>query len=138
MGSGERIKVLDHDPYVQYSRRMDNTSTILALSALAQETRLDVFRLLVRTEPQGVAAGELARQLSVPHNTMSSHLGILARAGLIRSERQSRSIIYRADFDQLRAVMTYLLRDCCAGRPEVCAPLIDALTPCCSKEPVHG
>jgi DNA-binding transcriptional ArsR family regulator len=138
MGSGERIKVLDHDPYVQYSRRMDNTSTILALSALAQETRLDVFRLLVRTEPQGVAAGELARQLSVPHNTMSSHLGILARAGLIRSERQSRSIIYRADFDQLRAVMTYLLRDCCAGRPEVCDPLIDALTPCCSKEPVHG
>jgi ArsR family transcriptional regulator, arsenate/arsenite/antimonite-responsive transcriptional repressor len=117
---------------------MDNTSTILALAALAQETRLDVFRLLVRTEPEGIAAGEIARQLGVPHNTMSSHLGILARAGLIRSERQSRSIIYRADFDQLRAVMTYLLRDCCAGRPEVCAPLIDALTPCCSKEPAHG
>jgi ArsR family transcriptional regulator len=117
---------------------MDSLAAILIFSALAQETRLDLFRLLVRTEPDGIAAGELARRLAVPHNTMSSHLGILSRCGLIRSERRSRSIIYRADFEQLRAVVTYLLRDCCAGRPEVCGPLLAILTPCCSKEPACG
>jgi len=104
---------------------------ISALSALAQETRLDTFRLLVRHEPEGVAAGEIARQLDVPQNTMSAHLGILARAGLVRSERHSRSIIYRANLDGLRALTLFLVKDCCAGSPELCAPLIAELTPCC-------
>lgn len=113
---------------------MDNSAAILGFAALAQPTRLDVFRLLVGHEPEGLAAGEIARQLAVPHNTMSSHLAVLARAGLVRSERRSRSIIYRADFDRLRGVVTFLLQDCCGGRPELCSPLIDTLTNCCAKE----
>lgn len=117
--------------YVLYSGMMDTEDTISALAALAQGTRLDVFRLLVRNEPEGLAAGEIARQLDVPHNTMSTHLGILSRAGLIRSERQSRLIIYRADLGQLRDVLSFLLKDCCGGRAEICEPLIADITACC-------
>ena len=110
---------------------MDNVDVIEALGALAQPTRLDAFRQLVRHEPDGIPAGEIARLLGVPHNTMSSHLAVLTRAGLIRSERRSRSIIYHADLDRVRETVTFLLKDCCAGHPEVCAPVIAALTPCC-------
>ncbi|MBW6530446.1 helix-turn-helix domain-containing protein [Sphingomonas sp. RRHST34] len=110
---------------------MDSESAIAALAALAQGTRLDVFRLLIRNEPTGVAAGEIARQLDVPQNTMSAHLGILARAGIVRSERHSRSIIYHADLDGLRALTLFLVKDCCAGSPELYAPLLAELTPCC-------
>ena len=110
---------------------MESEDAILALAALAQSTRLDVFRRLVRHEPEGVAAGELARLLDVPQNTMSSHLSILSRAGLVTAERQSRSIIYRADLKAFQAVALFLLQDCCGGKPEICAPLIDSLTPCC-------
>jgi DNA-binding transcriptional ArsR family regulator len=110
---------------------MDSESTIIAFAALAQMTRLDAFRLLVEHEPEGVAAGELARLLAVPQNTLSSHLNILAHAGLIRGERRSRSIIYRADLERLREVTLYLVKDCCGGRQELCAPLIAELTPCC-------
>ena len=118
---------------------MESVNVILALAALAQPTRLDTFRLLVKHEPDGLPAGDIARELAVPHNTMSSHLGILSRAGLVRSERRSRSIIYRADLDELREVVTFLLKDCCAGHPGLCAPLIDALTPCCPpKEKADG
>ena len=109
---------------------MDNIEVIDALSALAQTTRLDTFRLLVSREPDGVAAGELARLVAVPQNTMSAHLAILARAGLVRGERQSRSIIYRADLQRFREVTLFLLKDCCGGRPDICAPLIADLTPC--------
>jgi DNA-binding transcriptional ArsR family regulator len=110
---------------------MDTELAIVALGALAQGTRLDVFRLLVRHKPEGMAAGAIARQLDVPQNTMSAHLGILARAGIVRAERHSRSIIYRADLDSLRALTLFLVKDCCAGSPELCAPLIAELTPCC-------
>ncbi len=113
---------------------MDITSTVLGLAALAQDTRLEAFRLLVGQEPHGMAAGEIARRLAVPHNTMSAHLAVLSRAGLARSERHSRSIVYRADLDHLRELITFLLQDCCGGRPELCAPLIEALTPCCVSE----
>jgi DNA-binding transcriptional ArsR family regulator len=121
----------DTGPCIHYSRCMDNGFAIAALGALAQGTRLDVFRLLVRHEPDGMAAGEIARQLDVPQNTMSAHLGILARAGIVRSERQSRSVIYRADLDGLRALTLFLVKDCCAGSPELCAPLLAELAPCC-------
>ncbi|MBM6581662.1 helix-turn-helix transcriptional regulator [Microvirga sp. BT689] len=118
---------------------MESEDVILALAALAQSTRLDVFRLLVKHEPDGLPAGDVARELAVPHNTMSSHLGILSRAGLVRSERRSRSIIYRADLARFREVATFLLQDCCGGHPEVCAPLLDTLTPCCPpKETADG
>jgi ArsR family transcriptional regulator, arsenate/arsenite/antimonite-responsive transcriptional repressor len=118
---------------------MDNIEVIAALAALAQPTRLDTFRLLVAREPDGVPAGELARLIEVPQNTMSAHLAILARAGLIRGERHSRSIIYRADLDRFLAMMLFLVKDCCGARPELCAPLIADLTPCCPPaEKAHG
>lgn len=110
---------------------MDHDAAILAFGALAQGTRLDAFRLLVRHEPDGLPAGEIARQLDVPQNTMSAHLAILARAGLVRSERHSRSIIYRAELGRLREVMLFLATDCCGGRVELCAPLVADLVPCC-------
>ncbi|MEG3082115.1 metalloregulator ArsR/SmtB family transcription factor [Sphingomonas sp. PB2P12] len=110
---------------------MDTDSAILALSALGQCTRLDAFRLLVRHEPEGMAAGEIARQLAMPQNTISAHLGILSRAGVVRFEKRSRSIIYRADLDGLRALTLFLVKDCCAGAPELCAPLLTELAPCC-------
>jgi DNA-binding transcriptional ArsR family regulator len=111
---------------------MENMVAINALSALAQTTRLETFRTLVRHEPDGVPAGDLARMLDVPQNTMSAHLATLARAGLIKRERQSRSIIYRADLDGLRDLTLFLLKDCCGGSAELCAPLIAELTPCCA------
>ena len=111
---------------------MDEHQTIAALAALAQPTRLRTFRLLVERQPEGVPAGELARLIDVPQNTMSAHLATLSQAGLVRGERQSRSIIYRVDLDRFRAVMVYLLQDCCGGNASLCAPLISDLTPCCA------
>lgn len=110
---------------------MRNETAILALAALAQPTRLVAFRQLVSSEPNGIAAGELARRLEVPQNTLSAHLNILAHAGLVRGERHSRSIIYRVDLDRFRDVMLFLVKDCCGGRAELCAPLIESLQPCC-------
>ncbi len=108
---------------------MDDLETIAAMAALAQPTRLKVFRLLVSREPEGVPAGELARSMEVPQNTMSAHLAILSRAGLVRGERHSRSVIYRADLARLREVALFLVKDCCGGRPEVCGPMIAELSP---------
>jgi ArsR family transcriptional regulator, arsenate/arsenite/antimonite-responsive transcriptional repressor len=126
---------------VDMSRRMDTldaTRIVEALSALAQPTRLDVFRLLVAHAPEGLAAGAVAARLAVPHNTLSTHLAILSRANLIASSRTGRSIVYRARLEGLRAVVVYLLHDCCGGRPDICAPMIADLAPCCAaKEPSH-
>ena len=102
---------------------MDMDDSIIAFSALAQPTRLAAFRLLVMHEPDGLPAGEIARLLGVPHNSLSTHLAVLHRAGLVRSERQSRSIIYRAGLDRMADLVGFLLKDCCAGRPDICAPL---------------
>jgi ArsR family transcriptional regulator, arsenate/arsenite/antimonite-responsive transcriptional repressor len=124
-------RILTTYPYVGYRRHMDTEDALLSLAALAQATRLEVFRLLAAHEPEGLAAGEIARRLAVPHNTMSSHLAVLTRAGLIDPERRSRTIIYRVSLTRFGALASYLLKDCCGGRPEVCAPLVEALTPCC-------
>jgi DNA-binding transcriptional ArsR family regulator len=110
---------------------MESEVAILSFAALAQSTRLDVFRLLVKHEPEGLAAGEIAKALAVPQNTMSSHLAILARAGLVISERKSRSIVYRADLARLGGVVQFLLEDCCGGRADLCAPLVESLAPRC-------
>ncbi len=111
---------------------MDTILATRALAALAQETRLEVFRLLVRAGLNGMAAGDIARTLAVPHNTMSAHLNVLATAGLIGSRRAGRSIIYRIDFGGTRALLSYLVEDCCGGRPEVCAPVLaTVLKGCC-------
>jgi DNA-binding transcriptional ArsR family regulator len=110
---------------------MDIREATAVLSALAQPTRLHAFRLLVSHEPEGLPAGEVARLLEVPQNTSSTHLAILAGAGLVRSERNGRSINYRVDLDRFRALTVYLLKDCCSGNARLCAPLIAELAPCC-------
>ncbi len=113
---------------------METKNAIAALAALAQRTRLETFRLLVKSEPDGIPAGELARMMDIPQNTMSAHLATLSRAGIVRSERQSRSIIYRADLEGFRKLTLFLLKDCCGGNAELCGPLIADLTPCCTPE----
>lgn len=108
---------------------MESSNAILAFAALAQPTRLAVFRLLMTHEPDGLAAGDVARRLEAPQNTMSTHLGILSRAGLIHATRHSRSIVYRARPDAVAALASFLVKDCCQGHPDICAPLIAELTP---------
>ncbi|WGD52437.1 metalloregulator ArsR/SmtB family transcription factor [Bradyrhizobium sp. CB1650] len=120
---------------------METEEAVLALAALSQSTRLEAFRTLVRHEPDGLAAGDLARLLEVPPNTLSAHLAILTRARLVTSERRSRSIVYRASLTEFRDVAVFLLRDCCGGRPEVCEPVVESLQSCCSpkrKERTRG
>jgi DNA-binding transcriptional ArsR family regulator len=105
-----------------------------ALSALAQESRLSVFRMLVRAGAPGLPAGELAQALAIPHNTLSTHLAILTRAGLLRFRREGRNIIYSVDFDGTRALLGFLIEDCCQGAPGICSPVLDALLPgCCAS-----
>lgn len=106
---------------------MDRSRAIDALSALAHDTRLDVFRLLVRQGAEGMAAGDIGETLNIRQNTMSANLAILARAGLIRSERDGRIIRYFAQFDGMRALLAFLMEDCCGGRPELCEPVLDAI-----------
>ena len=102
---------------------MEEEQAILALAALAQSTRLGVFRLLVKHEPDGLAAGDIAKAIAVPQNTMSAHLAILARAGLVMSERRSRSIIYRANLIAFQDLTSFMVEDCCGGRADLCAPV---------------
>lgn len=113
---------------------METSEAIIALSALAQATRLDVFRLLVKHEPDGVPAGELARAVGVPQNTLSAHLAVLSRAGLVIGERNSRSIIYRANIAAFRELTLFMIQDCCGGRAELCGPLVESLLPCCPPQ----
>lgn len=98
-------------------------TAVEALSALAHASRLAVFRLLVRAGAEGMAAGEIAREIGVLPNTLSSHLTILGQAGLVRSRREGRSIIYSADYARMRDLLGFLVADCCAGRPEICGAI---------------
>lgn len=99
---------------------MQTETAIGALGALAQETRLKTFRLLVEAGPNGLPAGEIARQLNVQPATLSFHLNQLERTGLVTSHRQSRQIIYAADFEGMRALLTFLTENCCNGHPDIC------------------
>lgn len=99
---------------------MDSEDAISALSGLANEHRLEIFRLLVRAGPEGRSAGDIADTLNLPSSSLSFHLAHLRRAGLITQKRESRSLIYAADFDGMNALVDYLTNDCCGGRP--CAP----------------
>ncbi|WP_448658407.1 ArsR/SmtB family transcription factor [Sphingomonas sp. CJ99] len=110
---------------------MDGLSTqvwaVDALGALAHETRLSAFRMLVRAGPDGMIAGAIAEQCGVPPSTMSHHLATLERAGLVRSERESRLIHYRADYPAMRRLLTFLMQDCCQGAPELCSDLMTGI-----------
>ncbi|KRC82691.1 ArsR/SmtB family transcription factor [Sphingomonas sp. Root241] len=113
---------------------MQLPTAVEALSALAHASRLAVLRLLVRAGAEGMAAGDIAREIGALPNTLSTHLTILGNAGLIQSRREGRSVIYSADYDGMRDLLGFLVADCCAGHPEICGSLgalaIDA--DCCS------
>jgi ArsR family transcriptional regulator, arsenate/arsenite/antimonite-responsive transcriptional repressor len=111
---------------------MKKSSVITALGALAQETRLDIFRLLVEKGPDGLPAGEIGERLGQPSPTLSFHLNQLRFAGLVTSRRESRSIIYSANFKMMNELLAYLTENCCGGRPELCAP--STLTHCGSGD----
>jgi DNA-binding transcriptional ArsR family regulator len=111
---------------------METHQAIEAFAALAQESRLKVFRLLVRQGPSGMAAGDIARALGVPANTLSSHLAILTRAALVASRKEGRSVIYAMNVAGTRALLSFLVEDCCRAEPNVCDKLIEsALAKCC-------
>lgn len=110
---------------------MDKNHALDAFAALSQPTRLDVFRLLIKAGDAGMTAGDIGETLGVRQNTMSANLGVLSRSGLIRSEREGRSIRYFADMKGMRGLLAFLMEDCCGGRPEVCQPVIDELACAC-------
>lgn len=110
---------------------MNDDSALSALAALAHPTRLATFRLLVRHEPEGLSTGELVTELGLSQSTFSTHLAVLAKAGLVTADKQGRQQIQRASIDALRALMTFLAKDCCQGRAELCEPLMAELTSCC-------
>ncbi len=110
---------------------MNKSNVIAALGALAQETRLDIFRLLVQKGPNGLPAGEIGERLGQPSPTLSFHLNQLRFAGLVTSRRESRSIIYSAKFKEMNSLLTYLTENCCEGRPELCST---AAAPGCVSE----
>jgi DNA-binding transcriptional ArsR family regulator len=110
---------------------MDSEAAIAALSALGQPSRLSVFKLLVRAGSEGMPAGDIARSVGTPPNTMSAHLNILESAGLISARRAGRTIFYAIEAAHLRALFGYLVADCCDGRPDLCAPLMQAADACC-------
>ena len=110
---------------------MDKSLALAALAALGQETRLDIFRLLVKASQEGVPAGEIATRLGAIQNTTSAHLKILSHAGLVRAEREGRIVRYVADMTGFRDLLAYLMEDCCNGAPELCQPVIEAVTCSC-------
>ncbi len=112
---------------------MKSEAAVSSLFALAHEGRLAVFKMLVKAGPDGIAAGDIARKLDVPPNSLSANLNILSHAGLVASRRDGRSIIYSARYDQMSKLLGYLLEDCCNGAPEICAPVMKVISraACC-------
>jgi ArsR family transcriptional regulator len=113
---------------------MEKVHAISALGALAHDSRLDIFRLLVRAGADGMAAGEIGRATDAAASTLSANLAILSRAGLIASRRDGRSIIYSAAYDQMRDLLGFLMEDCCGGNPEICASLAALASQPCAAE----
>ncbi|TAJ69888.1 MAG: transcriptional regulator [Phenylobacterium sp.] len=117
---------------------METNDAVDAMSALAHPGRMNAFRLLVQAGAGGLPAGEIASRLGMPASSLSTNLNILSQAGLVNSRRESRSIIYSADYEAMRTLLTFLMEDCCAGVPEICAPLAAVANSCCSPEPPHA
>ncbi len=107
---------------------METDSALAALAALSHPTRLEAFRRLVRHEPVGLTTGDLVEASGLTQSTFSTHLAVLAKAGLVASEKRGRQQIQRANIDTLRRLMTFLAKDCCEGRSELCEPLLADLT----------
>jgi ArsR family transcriptional regulator, arsenate/arsenite/antimonite-responsive transcriptional repressor len=103
---------------------MNTQNAVLILSCLAQKARLEIFRLLVQTSPDGLAAGDISKQLDIPASTLSFHLKELSHAGLITSEQQGRFIFYSTDFKAMNELVAYLMENCCGGQTNCCDPII--------------
>lgn len=103
---------------------MDMKQALTAFGALSQQTRLEVFQMLVRAGPDGMLAGEIGEALGVKQNTMSANLSVLLNAGLARNERQGRTVRYFADYEASRALIRFMMRDCCGGIDEVCGEIV--------------
>ncbi|MDK4715869.1 metalloregulator ArsR/SmtB family transcription factor [Rhizobium sp. CNPSo 4039] len=112
---------------------MDQRQALIAFGALSQETRLHIVRMLVVAGPDGMAAGAIAEKAVVSPSNVSFHLKELERSGLIAQQRESRSIIYTANFEALGSLVRFLMEDCCAGHPEICAPAAEIAACCDSK-----
>jgi len=111
-------------PYFQNNGNMDNTSAVKIFAALAQESRLGLFRLLVQAGPDGLSAGSIAERLGMPSSTLSFHLKELVHAGVVQPRQAGRFIYYSADFATMNALLGFLTENCCGGQPqECCAPL---------------
>ncbi|MFA6154486.1 ArsR/SmtB family transcription factor [Mesorhizobium sp.] len=111
---------------------MDERQALSAFGALSQETRLRLLRLLVIAGPEGIAAGALAERVDVSASNVSFHLKELERAGLVAARRDSRSIVYTAEYQALTGLIRFLMEDCCSGRPEICSPALDPA--CCVQD----
>jgi ArsR family transcriptional regulator, arsenate/arsenite/antimonite-responsive transcriptional repressor len=128
------LAVASHAGRVLADGTLSADHATVVLAALAQPTRLAIFKLLLKREPNGVAAGVIADSIGAPHNTISTHLATLVRAGLLRSVREGRTIIYRADIEGMRALIGFLVNDCCGGHPEMCE-LSEAIEASCGCPP---
>lgn len=117
---------------------MELKTAIAGLSALAHEGRLATFRMLVQAGPTGIAAGDIARRLGTPANSLSVSLKILDHAGLVSARRDGRSIIYSARYEQMTELLGYLTQDCCDGAPSICGPLAEVLTRVASCRPASA
>jgi ArsR family transcriptional regulator, arsenate/arsenite/antimonite-responsive transcriptional repressor len=114
---------------------METNTAVIALAALAQETRLSIFRLLIQAGPEGIPAGAIGEALEVPAATLSFHLKELAHAGLATPRQQGRFIYYSADFEKMAALMTFLTQNCCQGMPQECLSVVEtALGRCCAPK----
>lgn len=135
MTGAKVLAVVGHAGPISTGEGLTAPHALAALAALGQPTRLEIFRLLIRSGSNGLLAGSIAETIGCPHNTLSSHLSILARAGLIRGTREGRTILYRADVDGMRALLSFLVTDCCDGHPELCnfIPTANA-SACCDAQ----
>lgn len=118
--AGRGLAVVGHVGPAAAGDTLSPPHALAAFAALGQPTRLEIFRLLMRHVPKGLVAGTIAEQVGCPPTTLSSHLSILARAGLIRGTREGRAIHYRADIEGMRALVAFMVTDCCDGHPEIC------------------
>ena len=129
------LAAASHAGRITAGAALSPAQAVSVLAALAQPTRLAIFRLLLKHEPVGVTAGVIADTIGAPHNTISTHLAILVRGGLLRGSRDGRTITYRADIEGMRALVGFLVNDCCDGHPELCKLLETASDPSCGCVP---
>jgi ArsR family transcriptional regulator len=127
---GERCLI--EAPLFDNNGIMEQRYAVAALAALAQDTRLSVFRLLMKAGPEGVPAGVIGRQLEVPAATLSFHLKELNHAGLVNSRQEGRFLYYTADFERMAALMSFLTNNCCQGMPQECLTVVETALGRCS------